>query len=81
MHIPEAVTVSDNLDRLVAGKDIWSALKISPAKFYSLVAEGKLPPPLKIGRAARWKASDIQAFVQTCEPTPKVAEVINEQAT
>lgn len=71
MHIPESVKVYDNLDRLVAGKDIWSALRISPAKFYKLVAEGEIPPPLKIGRAARWKASDIQAFVQTCEPRNK----------
>lgn len=67
-------------ERLLKQSEICSTLAISPAKFFKLVSDGVLPKPHKIGRAARWKASDIRAFVQTCEPTPKAAEVINEQA-
>lgn len=67
MRIPETVTVSDTLDPLLAGKDIWSALRISPAKFYKLVAEGEIPPPLKIGRAARWKTSVIDRWIEDLE--------------
>lgn len=71
---------SNTPERLLKQSEICSTLAISPAKFFKLVSDGVLPKPHKIGRAARWKASDIQAFVQACEPCNATSEAINVQA-
>ncbi len=49
--------------RLLKRVDICSDLAISAATFYRLVSDGEIPQPIKIGRAARWKSTDIATFV------------------
>lgn len=39
-------------------------LGIKRTKFYSLIAEGKLPPPQKIGSASLWRLGDLMAAVE-----------------
>ena len=36
---------------------------ISDDKFYRLIREGDLPPPLKLGTSSRWLESDLDAFI------------------
>lgn len=43
------------------------ALGISRPTFWRLVSRGELPPPLKIGRASRWRVTDVDALVARLE--------------
>ena len=36
---------------------------ISDDKFYSLIRDGELPPPIKIGVASRWLSSDAEEAI------------------
>jgi predicted DNA-binding transcriptional regulator AlpA len=38
--------------------------KISRASLLRYVRRGLLPPPIRLGRTARWRAQDIEAAVQ-----------------
>lgn len=40
-----------------------SVLSISPATVWRRVADGSLPPPIKLGGATRWRADEIAAAV------------------
>lgn len=42
---------------------------ISPRQISSLVSCGLLPRPIKIGRLARWRRVDIEAWVRTLPST------------
>lgn len=53
-------------DALLRRKDIIEGtrqhpplLRVGSSKFHSLINEGKLPPPIHIGRAAFWRAGDL----------------------
>ncbi len=39
-------------------------LSISRATYWRLVSVGDLPKPLKIGRASRWRVSDLEEFAE-----------------
>jgi len=38
-------------------------LDLGPSTWYALVADGKAPSPIKIGRSCFWLESDIAAFI------------------
>lgn len=42
-------------------------LQISRSHFYALVAAGKLPKPIKVGKTSLWKESDLIAFLENAE--------------
>lgn len=42
---------------------VASVLSISPATVWRRVADGSLPPPIKLGGATRWRADEIAAAV------------------
>ncbi|ARU30685.1 hypothetical protein CAP31_02670 [Sulfuriferula sp. AH1] len=44
-------------------EDVLKKLKISQAKLYRLVKTHQFPPPVKIGTANRWLASDLEAYL------------------
>lgn len=52
---------------LMAAKEIEKVVKISHAHWYNLVKQGKAPAPvIRIPpRYTRWRASDVQAWVQS----------------
>ena len=50
-------------DRLLRISQAAAVLAISVRALYRLIADGKLPEPVKIGRAARMPMSDLQAYV------------------
>lgn len=36
---------------------------ISDDKLYSLIRDGELPPPIKLGTSSRWLESDLERFI------------------
>lgn len=57
------------LDPLLDAQQFAASISLGLTKFYGLVKSGELPKPLHIGRAARWRSSDRDRFVER-----KVAE-------
>ncbi len=51
------------LPRLVDVKDAATMLAVSQRTVWRLVELGQLPAPLHIGRAARWRVTDLMAFI------------------
>ena len=57
---------------LVNGDTLAQYLGISPRSIRRLVAEGRIPKPLRIGGSARWNLKLIESWVWGgCKPTPK----------
>ena len=49
---------------LLTVREVAAALKISPRQVWKLRAVGRLPMPVKLSRSVRWRATDIELFVQ-----------------
>ena len=41
-------------------------IPVSRALWYSWIASGHAPKPVKFGKASVWRAEDIRAFIQSC---------------
>lgn len=47
-------------DRLLKVSDVQEVLQLSRSAVYAAIRAGSLPKPIKIGKSARWKASQIE---------------------
>ena len=58
----------DNLNhlslRLVSDREAARLLGVSRSSWWRRVADGTMPPPLKIGGATRWRADEIEAAIE-----------------
>lgn len=45
--------------------DVKQMLKVGTTFVYELIKQGKLPKPIKQGRASFWKASDIRGYIES----------------
>lgn len=52
------------VDPLLCLPDVRSAVGLSSATLYRMIDSGTFPRPIKIGRASRWPASEIAAFIE-----------------
>ena len=50
-------------DKLLKIDEVLKILNIPKTSFYRYVKHGIVAKPLKIGRSARWKSSDIQNLI------------------
>lgn len=50
-------------DRLLRIDDCLRIVPLGKSTFWKYVAEGKLPAPIRLGKATMWKHSDMMAFV------------------
>jgi predicted DNA-binding transcriptional regulator AlpA len=50
-------------DRLLNVHQVAARLNISARQVWKLAAEDRLPKPVKLGRSARWRKSDIALFI------------------
>lgn len=67
---PEPVPrVSSPVALLVTARDVAAMLGVSTATVWRLRSAGKLPPPLKVGGAVRWRKADIEAWVRAGCPS------------
>jgi prophage regulatory protein len=51
------------VNALVRIGDVFDRLSVRRTQLYALINSGRFPPPIKLGRASRWLASDLDAFV------------------
>jgi predicted DNA-binding transcriptional regulator AlpA len=42
---------------------VLDLLGTSRSSFYALVRTGEFPPPIKRGRASRWRQSEVDAYI------------------
>lgn len=50
-------------DRLLKVSDVQAILQLSRSAVYAGVRSGAVPKPIKIGKSARWKASQIESLM------------------
>lgn len=57
---------SSELDehRMLKIREVAAILSISTRGVWRLVASGELPKPARFGRSARWRLSDILAYIE-----------------
>ncbi|MFO0839908.1 MAG: helix-turn-helix domain-containing protein [Phycisphaerae bacterium] len=51
------------VDSLLTVQQVAKLLNISCRQVYKLVASGRLPVPVRLGRSVRWRESDLAAFL------------------
>lgn len=50
-------------DRLLRVQEVAQRLGVSARQCWKLLASGRLPQPVRLGRSVRWRESDISAFI------------------
>lgn len=50
-------------DYLLKVSDVQAILQLSRSAVYAAVRSGDLPKPIKIGKSARWKVSQIESLI------------------
>jgi prophage regulatory protein len=54
------------MEKLLRIADVCAAVGFKANWIYVLIRSGKFPPPVKTGkRASRWRASEVQAWIET----------------
>ena len=43
---------------------VWQLLAISRSLFWNLHKRGVIPPPIRLGKAVRWRRADIERLIQ-----------------
>ena len=56
---------------LLTSKEAAKLLSIGEATLWRDSKAGKMPAPIKIGGATRWRVADLHAFVANAPTTPK----------
>jgi excisionase family DNA binding protein len=52
-------------DRLMGVREVAARLAVSTRTAWKLAYAGKLPAPVRLGRCVRWRASDLQGFIES----------------
>jgi predicted DNA-binding transcriptional regulator AlpA len=60
-------------DPLIRDAEGAAMLGCSKATFWRRVADGTIPPPIKIGGTSRWRKSDIEAVIAKAEAQRQAA--------
>ncbi len=48
---------------LLTARDVAVALKVSVRQVWKLNSEGRICPPLRVGRSVRWREADLSRFI------------------
>jgi len=51
------------MDRLLTLRDVEHFTGFRKSSLYSLIADKRFPPPIKIGRSSRWPSSEISDWI------------------
>ena len=68
------------MDRLLTLRDVEHFTGFRKSSLYSLIADKRFPPPIKIGRSSRWPSSEISDWVQETIQRSRSAELTKEVA-
>jgi excisionase family DNA binding protein len=56
---------------LLTARELANRLSISLRTLYRMLARGQLPQPIRLGRRhVRWKATDVQRYLDGLQPGP-----------
>ena len=53
------------MENLLTVKEVATALNVSTRHIWKLQSAGRLPPPVRLGRSVRWRASDLDRFIDS----------------
>ena len=53
---------------LLSASEAADVLRISERHFYKLHASGRVPKPIRFGRAVRWRASELREWLEAGAP-------------
>ena len=56
--------MTDQVDRLLSGREAAAILSMSRPTFHRRVKDGSIPKPLKFGHLSRWCQSEILAHIE-----------------
>lgn len=59
------MNTAEGIPELLTAREVAHVLRISERSVWRLCAEKKLPAPLHVGGAARWKKMDIEEWFQS----------------
>ena len=68
------------MDRLLTLRDVEHFTGFRKSSLYSLIANKRFPPPIKIGRSSRWPSSEISDWIQETIQRGRSAELTKEVA-
>ena len=68
------------MDRLLTLRDVEHFTGFRKSSLYSLIADKRFPPPIKIGRSSRWSSSEINDWIQETIQRGRSAELTKEVA-
>ena len=57
-------SIADRYPPLLTAGELANLLRVHRRQVYRLVSGGRCPPPLKIGRSARWSRAQIESWVE-----------------
>ena len=66
--------VARKKEMLLKTTDVAERLSVSPRTVARLASSGQIPAPVKIGGSVRWRATDIQAWIELGCPDRKKFE-------
>ena len=52
------------MNELLTVKEVAGCLKVSSRQVWKLIASGRLPQPMRLGRSVRWRGDDLSMFVE-----------------
>lgn len=64
---------SDGEPLLVTASQIATLMQISTRTLWRLLSGGKIPEPLRIGGAVRWRLDDVKNWIAAGCPVPKAS--------
>ena len=57
-------TSSPERAALLHDVEVCQLLAISRSLFWNLYKRGVIPPPIRLGKAVRWRRADIESFIR-----------------
>lgn len=66
---------------LLPAKDAALLLGISERHFYKLHSSGRVPRPIRLGRAVRWRASELRKWLDAGAPPRAKWELVRSRRT
>jgi predicted DNA-binding transcriptional regulator AlpA len=70
--------IQDVAQKLLTAKTLGEALSLSKRQIFRLNSAGKIPGPVRIGGAVRWRQGDVEHWISLGCPDRKTFEVINQ---
>jgi excisionase family DNA binding protein len=72
MERPGIARRTSNMEQLITGREISEKLHVNLATVYRLISSGRMPRPIKLGGATRWRSVEIDAWISRgCPPLTK----------